>query len=336
MSDFEDSDESIFSDASSSYYDDIFSDEPPSLDSMDDSICDVEESFMETSSNEKDDFKHHKQEFMIPIDDKVGVEESIKAGRRTIQLETKPEILDLSLPQLEISDDIEQRSETEEDVDEDIDLPTNDLDLSPPLVNEDDISNCHISPSIEKDLEPINSKIKITVGPPELPLKSILRNQTDPDKVKDQIEHLQNRLKFLRECRRERQNDEKDEKRNQNAEKPEETEYLSPRGSDKESVRAHQTANPRLTGGIYENLSESTRARLEKLKQDRKNKNAAILAQPMPKFNYDKLEGIKNRFEGRQAKQNSGSFEMTLMQEERDEQKRRHRENLKKFERISN
>jgi len=54
MSDFEDSDESIFSDASSSYYDDIFSDEPPSLDSMDDSICDVEESFMETSSNESE------------------------------------------------------------------------------------------------------------------------------------------------------------------------------------------------------------------------------------------------------------------------------------------
>ena len=54
MSDFEDSDESIFSDASSSYYDDIFSDEPPSQDSRDDLISDVEESFLETSSNESE------------------------------------------------------------------------------------------------------------------------------------------------------------------------------------------------------------------------------------------------------------------------------------------
>ena len=54
MSDFEDSDESIFSDASSSYYDDIFSDEPPSQDSIDDLMSDVEESFLETSSNESE------------------------------------------------------------------------------------------------------------------------------------------------------------------------------------------------------------------------------------------------------------------------------------------
>ena len=54
MSDFDDSDESIFSDASSSYYDDIFSDEPPSQDSRHDLESDVEESFLETSSNERE------------------------------------------------------------------------------------------------------------------------------------------------------------------------------------------------------------------------------------------------------------------------------------------
>jgi len=329
MSDFEDSDESIFSDASSSYYDDIFSDEPPSQDSIDDLMSDVEESFLETSSNEKDDFKHPKAEFMIPIDDKVGAQESIKAGRRTIQLETKPEILDLSLPQLEISDDIEKEFA------EDIKQQTDDENVSLPLVNEDDISNCHLSPPIEKDVEPLNCKFKISVEPPAVPLKSILRKQTDPEKVQDQIEHLQNRLKFLRECRQSREI-EKAEKRSQQVEKPEETEYLSPRGVEKQSAGAQQTENSRFSGGIYGNLSESTIARLEKLKQDRKNKNAAAPAQPKQKFNYDKLDGIKNRFEGRQARQNSGSFEMTLMQEEREEQKRRHRDNLKKFERISN
>ncbi len=46
-------------------------------------------------------------------------------------------------------------------MDEDIELPTNDTDLSPPLVNEEDISNCHMSPTIEKDLEPINTKSKL-------------------------------------------------------------------------------------------------------------------------------------------------------------------------------
>lgn len=333
MSEFEDSDESIFSDASSSYYDDIFSDEPPSQDSRHDLESDVEESFMETSSNERDDIKHKKSEFMIPIDDKVGVQESIIAGRRTNQLETKPEILDLSLPQLEISDDIEK----DEDIVEHIKLQTSDQEESLALVNEDDISNCHISPPTKRDLEPINSKIKITVEPPAIPLKSILRNQTDPDKVQDQIEHLQNRLKFLRECRQSRQTEEKLVKGNQNVEKPEETEYLSPRGAENSSARINQTDDPRFTGGIYETLSESTRARLEKLKQDRKNKNAGNAPPaPKPKFNYDKLEGIKNRFQGHQARQNRGSFEMTLMQEEREEQKRRHRENLKKFERISN
>ena len=197
------------------------------------------------------------------------------------------------------------------------------------------------------------SQVKISVEPPAVPLKSILRKQTDPEKVQDQIEHLQNRLKFLRECRQSREI-EKAEKRSQQVEKPEETEYLSPRGIEKQSAGAQQTDNPRFSGGIYGNLSESTIARLEKLKQDRKNKNAAAPAQPKQKFNYDKLDGIKNRFEGnrilqslskfetqtwlsgRQARQNSGSFEMTLMQEEREEQKRRHRDNLKKFERISN
>ena len=87
-------------------------------------------------------------------------------------------------------------------------------------------------------------------------------------------------------------------KRSQRVEKPEETEYLSPRGAEKLSAGPNQTDNARFSGGIYGNLSESTIARLEKLKQDRKNKNAATPAQPKPKFNYDKLDGIKNRFEG--------------------------------------
>jgi hypothetical protein len=140
------------------------------------------------------------------------------------------------------------------------------------------------------------------VEPPAVPLKSILRKQTDPEKVQDQIEHLQNRLKFLRECRQSREI-EKAEKRSQRVERPEETEYLSPRGVEKQSAGSQQTENPRFSGGIYGNLSESTIARLEKLKQDRKNKNAAAPAQPKQKFNYDKLDGIKNRFEGTKIRQ---------------------------------
>ena len=99
MSDFDDTDESIFSDASSSYLDDILSDEPPSEDSMDDSIGEVEESFMETESNEsklwtistaiylrailEPDFT--RPGFMIPMEDMIKVGDSIKTGRRTIR-----------------------------------------------------------------------------------------------------------------------------------------------------------------------------------------------------------------------------------------------------------
>ena len=52
MSDFDDSYESsIFSDATSSSIDDmIFSDEPPSDDSLDDSVGDLEESCLEEES----------------------------------------------------------------------------------------------------------------------------------------------------------------------------------------------------------------------------------------------------------------------------------------------
>ena len=160
-------------------------------------------------------------------------------------------------------------------------------------------------------------KVKITVDPPSTPLKSILRNQSGSEsptqeKIQDQIDHLQNRLKYLRESKL-RQCDEIVKSRDLNAEKPEETEYLSPRGekgdfalknssatTDLESLGNDSVPSSRFTerNKIYDSLSESTRARLEKLKQDRKNKNATAVTAPKPKFNYDKLEKIKNRFEG--------------------------------------
>lgn len=56
MSDFDDSYESsIFSDATSSSIDDmIFSDEPPSDDSLDDSVGDLEESHLEEESEKSE------------------------------------------------------------------------------------------------------------------------------------------------------------------------------------------------------------------------------------------------------------------------------------------
>ncbi|CAG5099277.1 Oidioi.mRNA.OKI2018_I69.XSR.g16403.t1.cds [Oikopleura dioica] len=56
-----------------------------------------------------------------------------------------------------------------------------------------------------------------------------------------------------------------------------------------------------------------------------------------PHFNQSKMEMIKNKFEER-ANGGAGcnQFEMTLVEEDREEQKRRHQENMMKFERIFN
>ena len=146
--------------------------------------------------------------------------------------------------------------------------------------------------------------------------------------------------------------------------RPEHTEYKSPRGVKEGGewiapvdTKEEKSSKPRFSprDRIYDSLSESTKARLEKLKEERRKKNAEINGNdaapspPKPKFNYAKLEMIKNRFEGnftkksqiwifpqeQQKKKAANSFEMTMMQEEREEQKRRHRETLKKFERMS-
>ena len=94
---------------------------------------------------------------------------------------------------------------------------------------------------------------------------------------------------------------------------------------------------------VFDNPSESSRKRFA-------NRERVVPKIEPPQFSHNKMEMIKNRFEGKTAikksliiliisekaggGKDSNQFEMSLMEEDREEQKRRHQQNMMKFQKI--
>ncbi|CBY21783.1 unnamed protein product [Oikopleura dioica] len=79
---------------------------------------------------------------------------------------------------------------------------------------------------------------------------------------------------------------------------------------------------------VFDNPSESSRKRFA-------NRERVVPKIEPPQFSHNKMEMIKNRFEEKAGGgKDSNQFEMSLMEEDREEQKRRHQQNMMKFQKI--